>query len=154
MLRLTSALLGFLIAAQAADLPSKKYLNLAAVKAMVAVAEQEAQKRNVRLTICIVDDSGNLLFLQRGDGATLNTVEYAMRKAKHAALYGSPSRTALESLKKGNLGILTQPGAFPDGGGVPIRVDGQLLGGIACSGAASAIDEEVAQMAADVLARK
>jgi hypothetical protein len=47
----------------AADLPAKKSQNLAAIKTMVAAAESEAQKRNVQVTICIVDESGKLLFL-------------------------------------------------------------------------------------------
>ena len=48
-------------ATPAVDLPTKKYLNLAAVKMMVAAAEAEARKRNVQVTICIVDESGDLL---------------------------------------------------------------------------------------------
>ena len=59
-----------MVLASAADLPTKKYLNLAAIKIMAAAAEQEAQKRNVQVTICIVDESGNLLFLQKADRAT------------------------------------------------------------------------------------
>ena len=58
----------------AADLPAKKTLNLAAIKTMVAAAEAEAQKRNVQVTICVVDESGNLLFLQKADGAGLNKI--------------------------------------------------------------------------------
>ncbi len=59
------------VAAAAADLPMKKSLNLAAIKTMVAAAEAEAAKRNVQVTLCIVDESGNLLsydgrFAKRG----------------------------------------------------------------------------------------
>ena len=63
----------------AADLPAKKYLNLAAIKTMVAGAEAEAKKRNVEVTICIVDESGNLLFLQKADAASL-TPSFGRRK--------------------------------------------------------------------------
>jgi len=56
------------------DLPSRKMLNLAAIKTMAAAAEAEAGRRNVHVTICVVDESGNLLFLERGDGAALNTI--------------------------------------------------------------------------------
>jgi len=55
------------VASIADELPSRKYLNLAAIKTMVAAAEAEAQKRSVNVTICIVDESGNLLFLQKAD---------------------------------------------------------------------------------------
>ena len=67
LLTLFVTLPSFCVIARAADLPTKKYINLAAVKTMVAAAEAEARKLNVDVTICIVDESGNLLFLQKGD---------------------------------------------------------------------------------------
>ncbi len=135
----------------AADLPTKKWLNLAAIKTMVAAAEAEAQKRNVQVTICIVDESGNLLFLQKADGAGINTIHFAQRKARHAALYGHPSKDAADQLKGGNLQVLAFPNAFPNQGGLPIKVDGKTIGGIAASGAPSEVDEAIAQVAIDVL---
>lgn len=134
-----------------AELPTKKWLNLAAIKTMVAGAEAEAAKRNVQVTICIVDDSGNLLFMQKADGAGINTVRFAERKARHAALYRSPSKAAADSVKNGNTAMLAMPEAFPNQGGLPIKVDGQTLGGIAASGAASEIDEAIAQAGIDAL---
>src|SRR5579862_5222672 len=142
MTQLTALLLLVIPVAMAfAELPSRKYLNLAAVKTMAAAAEQEAQKRNVHVTICIVDESGGLLFLQKGEGVSANTVLFAQRKASHAAIYGRPSKAAQDQLKSGNMGVLVYPEAFPNQGGVPIKVDGQTIGGIACSGAASEVDE-------------
>ncbi len=49
---------------------------------MVAAAEAEAKTRNVEVTICVVDDSGNLLFLEKADGASLNTIQFAQKKAR------------------------------------------------------------------------
>ena len=135
MIRLTLLALTFLTAAVAADLPSRKYLNLAALKTMAAAAEAEAQKRNAQVTICIVDESGNLLFLQKADGATLNTIQFAQKKARYAAIYGRPSKVAADSLKDGNLAVLVFPDGFPNQGGVPIKVDGKTIGAIACNGA-------------------
>jgi glc operon protein GlcG len=140
--------------AMAADLPSRKYLNLAAIKTLAAAAETEAQKRNVQVTICIMDESGNLLFLQKADGVGLTTIQFAQRKARQAALYGKPSKTAADNLKNGNLGVLVYPDAFPNQGGVPIQVDGQTIGGIACSGAASEVDEAISLAAVDALLKK
>lgn len=137
-----------------ADLPSKKYLNLAAVKTMVAGAEAEAKRRNVEVTLCIVDENGNLLFLQKADAPPSNTIEWAQRKARHAALYRSPSREAAETMKKGNVEALAFPDFFPNQGGLPIQVDGQTLGGIAASGARSDIDEAIAQAGIDALLKK
>jgi glc operon protein GlcG len=151
MPKLPVVLLTLLAVTFASDLPTKKYLNLAAIKTMVAGAEAEAKKRNVEVTICIVDETGNLLFLQKADGVTINTVEFAREKARHAALYGSPSREAAESMKNGSAGALAFPNFFPVQGGLPIKVDGQTLGGIAASGAKSEIDEAIAQAGIDAL---
>ncbi len=154
MARLTILLLTFLIVAGAVELPSRKYLNLAAIKTMVAAAEAEAQKRNVQVTICIVDEGGNLLFLQKADGVGLNTIQFAQRKARHAALYRRPSKNAADQLKDGNSAVLVFPDAFPNQGGVPVQVDGQTIGGIACSGAASEVDEAISQAAVEALLKK
>jgi glc operon protein GlcG len=151
MPKLMILMLGAVLLATAADLPSKKYLNLAAVKALVATAEAEMTKRHVSLTICIMDDSGNILFLQKGDTAGLNTLEFAQRKARHAVFFGQPSARGAEQLKEGQLGVLVYPNAFPNQGGVPIKVDGKTIGSIACSGAPSEVDEAVAQAAVDAL---
>src|SRR5262249_43108249 len=136
------------------DLPTRKYLGLAAVKTMVAGAEAEAKKQNVSVTIVIVDDSGNLLFLQKGDTAPLNTLQWAQRKARHAAFYGAPSKDAADYIKKGNTEGLAFPEFFPNQGGLPITVDGKTLGGIAASGAKSEIDEAIAQAGLDALLKK
>jgi glc operon protein GlcG len=136
------------------DLPSRKMLNLAAIKTMAAAAEAEAGRRNVHVTICVVDESGNLLFLERGDGAALNTIQFAQKKARHSAFYKSPSRNGADALKKGNLEVLAFPEFFPNQGGLPIQVDGETIGAIAVSGAASEIDEAIGQFALDALLKK
>ena len=144
----------FATAAFSADLPTKKYLNLAAIKTMVAAAEAEAKKRNVEVTICIVDESGNLLFLQKADAASLNTIVWAQKKARHAAFYRSPSKDGADTVKKGSVEALAFPDFFPNQGGLPIQVDGQTIGGIAASGAKSEIDEAIAQAALDALFKR
>jgi glc operon protein GlcG len=138
----------------AAELPSKKYLNLAAVKTMAAAAEAEMQKLKVNVTICIVDEGGNLLFLQKGEGAGMNTIAFAQKKARYAALYGRPSKVAADALKGGNLSVLAFPDGFPNQGGLPIKLDGHTIGGIAMSGAASEVDEAISQVAIDALLKK
>jgi glc operon protein GlcG len=142
------------IASIADELPSRKYLDLAAIKTMVAAAEAEAQKRSVNVTICIVDESGKLLFLQKADRAGLNTIQFAQKKARHAAIYGRPSKAAADSLKAGNMGVLVNPDAFPNQGGLPVRVDDKTIGAVACSGAASEVDEAIAQAAIDAILKK
>jgi glc operon protein GlcG len=154
MRKLPVVLLTLVAMTFAVDLPSKKYLNVAAVKTMVAAAEAEAKKQNVEVTICIVDESGNLLFMQKADGVSVNTIDFAREKARHSALYGSPSREASEAVKAGNTSALAYPNFFPNQGGLPIKIDGQTLGGIAASGAKSEIDEAIAQAGLDALLKK
>jgi len=151
MLRCVSLFLALTTMITAAELPSKKFLNLAAIKTMVAAAEAEIQKRGVRVTICIVDESGNLLFLQKGDGVGLNTIQFAQRKARYAALYRRPSKAGADQLKGGDMSILVFPEAFPNQGGLPIQVEGQTIGGIGVSGAPSEVDEAIGQAAIDAL---
>jgi glc operon protein GlcG len=154
MRKLAIVMLSLVAVSWAVDLPSKKYLNVAAMKTMVAAAETEAKKQSVEVTICIVDDSGNLLFLQKADDVSINTVDFAREKARHAALYGSPSRDGAEAIKSGNTSALAFPNFFPNQGGLPIKVDGKTIGGIAASGAKSEIDEAIAQAGLDALLKK
>ena len=135
----------------AADLPTKKFLNLATIKKMVAAAEAEAERRNVQVTICIVDENLNLLFLEKADGAALNTLQFAQKKARLAAFYKSPSKNGADQVKRGNVEVLAFPEFFPNQGGLPIIVDGQNLGGIGVSGAPSEVDEAIGQVALDTL---
>ncbi|MFZ0595239.1 MAG: heme-binding protein [Bryobacteraceae bacterium] len=154
MLKILCLLLIGLSATPAAELSVKRSLNLGAIKVMVDAAEAEAARRNVQVTICVVDESGNLLFLERADGAALNTIEFAQRKARHSAFYRSPSRDGADALKKGNLAVLAFPQYFPNQGGLPIQVDGQTIGAIAASGARSEIDEAIAQAGIDALLKR
>jgi len=155
MFKQLALMLTFLAATSSAvDLPTRKHLNLATIKTMVAAAEAEAKRLNVEVTICIVDESGNLLFLEKADGASLNTIQFAQKKARHSAFYRSPSKDGADALKKGNLEVLAFPDFFPNQGGLPIKVDGETIGGIAASGAKSEIDETIAQAALDAVFKK
>jgi glc operon protein GlcG len=136
------------------ELPARKYLDLASIKIMVAAAEAEAKKRNVEVTLCIVDESGNLLFLQKADGASLNTIQFAQKKARHAAAYGKPSKDGADAVKNGAVEALAYPEFFPNQGGLPIQADGRTIGGIAASGAKSEIDEAIVQAALDARFKK
>ena len=154
MLKLCVVMFTVLAMTASAELPSKKYLNLAAIKTMVAAAEAEAAKRSVQVTICVVDETGNLLFLEKGDGVSMNTLQFAQKKARHAALYRAPSKDGADALKKGNTDVLAFPDFFPNQGGLPIVVDGQVVGGISASGAKSEIDEAIAHAGIDALLKK
>ena len=149
-----AAMLALATQGAAADLPTRPTLNLATIKTMVAAAEAEAARRNVQVTICVVDESGNLLFFEKADGATLNTIQFAQKKARHAAFYGQPSAAGAEAVKKGNVEVLAFPEFFPNQGGLPIKVGSVIVGGIAASGAKSEIDEAIAQAGLDAVFKR
>src|SRR6266404_5658835 len=69
-------------------------------------------------------------------------------------VYKSPSKDAAETVKKGSVEAMAFPDFFPNQGGLPILVDGQILGGVAASGAKSEIDEAIAQAGIDALLKK
>jgi glc operon protein GlcG len=137
-----------------AQLADKKALTLAAAREMAAAAEAEATKNGWNLVIVIVDDAGNLLYLERMDGVQLASIEVATRKARTAALYRRPSKDFADRMASGNTTTLALPEVIPLEGGLPIVVDGQVIGAIAASGAQAVQDAQAAQAGIDALLRK
>lgn len=136
------------------QLTDKKALTLAAAKEMAAAAEAEASKNGWNLVIVIVDDAGNLLYLERMDGVQLASIEVATRKARTAALYRRPSKDFADRMTSGSNTTLALPEVMPLEGGLPIVVDGQVIGAIAASGAQAAQDAQAAQAGIDALMRR
>ncbi|GAC1389974.1 MAG: heme-binding protein [Variovorax sp.] len=125
---------------------TKSFLELADVKAIAAAAEAEALKNNWAVTIAIVDDGGSLLWLQRLDGAAALSAQIAPAKAHTAALGRRETKTYEDMINGGRTAFLTAPGV--DGlleGGVPILLNGQVLGAVGVSGVKSNEDAQVAK---------
>jgi glc operon protein GlcG len=137
-----------------AQLADKKALTLAAAREMAAAAEAEATKNGWNLVIVIVDDAGNLLYLERMDGVQLASIEVATRKARTAVLYRRPSKDFADRMASGNTTTLALPEVIPLEGGLPIVIDGQVIGAIAASGAQAVQDAQAAQAGIDALLRK
>jgi len=64
----------------------------------------------------------------------LNTIQFAQKKAKYAAIYGRPSKVAEDTLKGGNLAVLVFPDGFPNQGGLPIKIDDKVIGELRAAG--------------------
>jgi glc operon protein GlcG len=125
---------------------TKSFLELADVKAIAAAAEAEALKNNWAVTIAIADDAGNLLWLQRLDGAAALSSHIAPAKAHTAALGRRESRIYEEMINGGRVSFLSAPelkGLLE--GGVPIMKDGQCLGAVGVSGVKSTEDAQIAR---------
>ncbi|MSV27263.1 MAG: heme-binding protein [Bryobacterales bacterium] len=127
-----------------AQLATKKAMTLAAAKQIAAAAEAEAAKNKWTMVIAVIDDGGNLVYLERMDGTQIGSVDVAIQKAQSAVKFKRPTKVFEEALKGGRQAILRLPGALPVEGGVPIIVDGQVIGAIGVSGAQSTEDGQCA----------
>ena len=136
-----------------AQLPEKKILTLNVAKKIVAAAEAEANRRHLTAVIVVVDDGGYPLLLQRLDNTQVASVEVGLGKARTAAIFRRPSGDFEEQIRNGRVAALALPGATPLQGGVPIYLDGKVIGAIGVSGESPKDDEDVAKVGAAAAAR-
>jgi len=135
--------LAAITAAQTAD---KKTLTLKGAEAVIAAAKAEAQKLNAPGgVIAVVDDGGNLMALERLDGTFSAGANISIGKARTAVMFKKPTRFFEELINSNGKGrtVMTALENFtPLIGGIPITVDGQIVGGVGVSGAATADQDE------------
>ncbi len=123
----------------------KKTLNLEGAKRVIAAAQAEARKNNATGVVAVVDDGGNLIALERLDGTFAAGANISIGKARTAVLFKKPTKFFEDVIKNGRTAMVTIENFTPLQGGIPILVDGQVVGGVGVSGAASAQqDEELA----------
>jgi uncharacterized protein GlcG (DUF336 family) len=125
--------------------------------AVVAAGEAKARSLGARVIIAVVDAGVHLKAFTRMDDAVLGSIDIALKKARTAALFETHSDAVWEYCKPGAPAPaleLTNGGLAPFAGGVPLRaVDGRLLGAVGVSGGAVAQDLEIAEAAAEAVAR-
>jgi glc operon protein GlcG len=132
-------------------LATKKVLTLDAAKQIAAAAHEEARKNHWTMAICIVDDGAHLLYLERMDGTQIASVIVAQEKAATAVRFKRPTKALEEAVAGGRLVVMKLAGATPIEGGLPIVVEGEVIGGIGVSGATSPQDGQVAAAGLAVL---
>ena len=132
-------------------LVSRQHLSLDLALTLLARVREEAEARDLSLAAAVVDGSGQVLASQRMEGAALGAMQLAVGKAYTAASWATPS---------GEFGRSTQPGGDDWGwnttdsrivvyaGGIPLLVDGELVGAIGASGGTATEDEECVVAAA------
>jgi glc operon protein GlcG len=149
-----TAMLAFVVTSHA-QIVEKKSLNLDGAKKAIAAAVDYAKKNNAPGgVIAVVDEGGNLMELERLDGTFAMGATISIGKARTAVLFKKPTRFFEELINKGRTAMTAVDGFTPLIGGIPIVVDGQVVGGIGVSGAASANqDEELAVAGATVLSQ-
>ena len=134
----------------AAPAPAPGYgapVTLDRAKRLVAAAEAEARRHDFLMAFAIVEPSGALVAFERMDGVQYGSLEVAQAKARSAALYRRPSKAFSDTVSQGRVGIVTMPGAIAVEGGIPIVVDGKIIGAIGVSGGTSEQDGAVAMAA-------
>ena len=134
----------------------KKALTLEGAKKVIEAAKAEAKKLNAPGgVIAVVDEGGNLMALERLDGTFAAGANISIGKARTSVLFKRPTKAFEDIIKNGRTAMVALPDAFftPLQGGIPINVDGQIVGGVGVSGAASAQqDEELAIAGANAMA--
>jgi glc operon protein GlcG len=135
-----------------AQLVEKTALTLDGAKRIAAAAEQTAKAQSARVVIAVVDDGGNLLLLERLDDSQVASVNVGIDKARTAAIYRRPSKVFEEQVMNGRVSALALHGAVALQGGVPITINGKVIGAIGVSGETPQVDEDIATAGAAVAA--
>ena len=122
-------------------------------KGIMAAAEAEAKKNNWTVVIAIVDTHGLLVMLQRMDNTQTASVTVAIEKARTAAMFKRPSKALEDAVAGGRVAVLGLPGATPIEGGLPLMLDGKIIGAIGVSGMASPQDGQVAKAGVEAVGK-
>jgi glc operon protein GlcG len=134
------------------DMPgTMKYITLEEAKKAMAAAEAEARKNNWNVCIAILDAGANLVLFQKMDDTQLGSVKISVGKAQTAVNFKRPTKALEDLIAGGRQVFLAVEGITPLQGGLPVMVDGKLIGAVGVSGVMSNQDEQVAQAAVNVL---
>jgi uncharacterized protein GlcG (DUF336 family) len=135
------------------QIPYGAPISLDQAKKVVAGAEAEAKKNNWNMVITVLDSGGNVVMVERMDGTQLGSLAAAEDKARSAVFYRRPTKVFQDLVAKGgaNIRLLGLRGASVLEGGIPITVDGKIIGAIGVSGAASEQDAQCADAGAATL---
>ena len=129
-------------------------ITLAQAKTVLAAAEAEAVKQNFTVAIAVVDTAGNLVAFSKGDNTQIASADVSQGKAYTAVGYKRPTKALQDTIAAGGVGLraLTLTGVVAAEGGVPLVLNGKIVGAIGVSGMSSEQDGVVA--AAGVAALK
>ena len=128
-----------------------KYITLEDAKKAMAAAETEARKNNWNVAIAIVDAGANLILFEKIDDTQLGSVNISIGKARTALNFKRPTKALEDLVAAGRQVFLALDGITPLQGGLPVVVDGKVIGAVGVSGVMSSQDEQVAQTAVNVL---
>lgn len=128
-------------------------ISLENAKKAAALALAEAAKNNWNMAVAIVGPSGDLIYYEKMDNTQMGSANVAIDKARSAALFKRPTKAFQDVLAAGADGmrVLRLQGVVPIEGGIPLVMDGKIVGAIGVSGATSAQDAQCAKAGADTI---
>lgn len=133
---------------------SRRHLSLEVALSLLARVREEAEARDLSLAAAVVDTAGHVVASQRMDGTALGAMQLAVGKAYTAAAWATPSGEFSQSTQPGGDDWgwnTTDPRVVVYAGGIPLLVDGELVGAIGASGGTAAEDEECVVAAASAV---
>ena len=152
-LALTAAAFGQTPLVPPANVPYGISISPDSAKKIAAAAIAEARKNNWAMAVAVVDTGGHLVYFERMPDTQIGSVEVSIDKAKSAVLFRRPTKSFQDTLAAGGAGlrILGLTGAVPVEGGIPLIVDGKIIGAIGASGGSSDQDGNTAQAGANAM---
>jgi uncharacterized protein GlcG (DUF336 family) len=128
-------------------------INLDTAKKVAASAITEASKNNWTMAVAIIDTGGHLVYFEKMDGTQTGSARVAISKGRSAVLFKRPTKAFQDMVAAGGEGLrmLRLEGAVPIEGGLPLLMDGKIVGAIGVSGGTSPQDGVVAKAGADTL---
>jgi len=130
----------------------RKTISLADAKAIAAAASAKAVAEGWKVVIAIHDDGGNLIYLERADGTQIGSIQVAQEKSRTALRFRRPTKVLEDVVLSGRVHMMSVPGITSVEGGLPLVVDGEIVGSIGVSGVQSSQDGQVAAAGAAALA--
>ena len=124
---------------------TKQYLTLDDTQKILVAAKAEARKNGWAVCIAVVDDGGHLLGFLRLDACAASSIAFAQGKAYSAALRRRPTKSDEDMVNNGRFSALSMPGITFLEGGLPIVINGEIVGAVGVSGVKSAEDALIAQ---------
>lgn len=134
-----------------AQMLDAKVISLDAAKKIAAAAEAEARKQGWTVAIAVVDVSGGLILFHRFDDVQAASLDLAIAKARTSARFKRPTKALSDAVAAGRLALLAAEGYLPLEGGVPVTVEGKVVGAVGVSGVTSEQDAIVAQAGAGAI---
>jgi len=133
------------------DIPYGPPISLERATAAIRAAVAEAKKRNWKMNVAVVDSGGNLVAFERMDGAQLASIAISEHKARTAAMYRRETKALEGGIQAGFNYLITLDGVIGSRGGIPLVVNGKMIGAIGSSGGTGSQDEVCAKAGAAVI---